>query len=297
MTSRLFYLPNETSLWRRLLSILFFIACSALAARCQSKDSAVVHANQEVGVSFSPSYIAYSEYSNGVVLDSEHGWIPGFGVKAAAVFNALKITHLLAGTTYDFNKGTSNHCCLPLNVNGGISLTYAAPFKSNDLLFWLGKGFLPTRQLLLTVQGESEYREWLRQLPAAALDTRENYTFWAPGFALGASYSPSSSLTIKGKVGFGYTVAPANAGGGNPNAPIPVPPVTMILGSHPLWRLGGGEDWAITRVIHAYANTDYSRFGFGRSINYYYDDGNQSHHEPSSVTHLVRVNVGLAWSF
>jgi hypothetical protein len=283
-------------LWRPLF-IFVLAACAALPAACQNRESAVIQANQELGVSFSPSYIGYDEYSNGAVLDSEHGWIPGVGVKATGVFNALKMTNLLLGATYEFNSGTSNHCCLLLPVNGGVSLTYAAPFRSNDLLFWLGKGFLPTRKLLLTAEGESEYREWLRQLPAGKFDTREDYTFWAPGFAVGASYNPVSSLVIKGKAGFEYTVSPANAAGGNPNAQVPVPSVTMVLGSHPLWQLAGGGDWAITRAIHAYADANYSRFGFGRSVDYYYDNGMEYHDEPSSVTHLTKVNVGLAWSF
>ena len=134
-------------------------------------------------------------------------------------------------------------------------------------------------------------------VPAATFDTREDYTFWAPGFALGASYNPVSSLVIKGKAGFEYTVSPANAGGGNPNAQVPVPSVTMVLGSHPLWQFAGGGDWAITRAIHVYTDANYSRFGFGRSVDYYYDNGKESHHEPSSLTHLIRVNVGFAWSF
>ena len=274
-----------------------FLIGVPLPVECQTTDYAVVRANKEIGVSFSPSYIAYDEYSNGAVLDSEHGWIPGVGVKATGVFNVLKMTNVLLGAAYDFNNGTSNHCCLLLNVNSGISLTYAAPFRSNDLLIWLGKGFLPNRKLLLTAEGQSEYRAWLRRLPAATFDTREDYTFWAPGVAIGASYNPVTSLVVKGKAGFEYTVSPANAGGGNPNAEIPVPSSTMVLGSHPLWQLGGGADWAITRAIHAYTDANYSRFGFGRSVDYYYDNDKEFHYEPSSVTHLIRVNVGLAWSF
>ena len=71
----------------------------------------------------------------------------------------------------------------------------------------------------------------------------------------------------------------------------------MVLGSHPLWQFAGGGDWAITRAIHVYTDANYSRFGFGRSVDYYYDNGKESHHEPSSLTHLIRVNVGFAWSF
>jgi hypothetical protein len=127
--------------------------------------------------------------------------------------------------------------------------------------------------------------------------TREDYTFWAPGFRLGATVNPLSSLVIKGKAAFGYTVSPVNAGSGNPNRPIPVPPVNMILRPHPLWQFAGGGEWAMTRAFHAYADAIYSRFGFGRSVDEFYDNGQKSHHEPSSVTHLTKIDVGLAWAF
>jgi hypothetical protein len=53
----------------------------------------------------------------------------------------------------------------------------------------------------------------------------------------------------------------------------------------------------VTRAFHANLDATYSRFGFGRSVDEFYDDGRRSHHEPSSVTHLTRVDVGFAWSF
>jgi hypothetical protein len=184
-----------------------------------------------------------------------------------------------------------------LAINGGISQNYSSSFRSNDLSLWLGKGFLFTPKFFVTAEPEAEYREWFRLLPAGTYDTREDYTFWAPGFALGVSYNPVSSLVIKCKAGFEYTVSPANSGSGNPNGQPPVPPVVMVLRPHSLWHFEGGEDWAITRALHTYVDAGYSRSGFGRSPNYYYDSGKYYHDEPSSVTNLTRVDVGLAWSF
>jgi len=273
-----------------------FFAGLALPAESRTKDDEVIQANRELGVSYRPSFIAYNEFQNGGVQDSEHGWIQGFGLKATAVVDALKVSDILLGATYDFNIGSSNHYSLPTQGSGPPDI-YKAPFRSNDVQFWVGKGFVPSRKLLLEVEAEAEYREWLRQLPRATYDTREDYTFWAPGLALGGSYNPGSSLVFKAKAGFEYTVSPQNAGGGNPTATIPVPPVNMVLGPHSLWEMGGGTDWAITRALHTYADVSYSVFGFGKSVAYLYDDGMMSHGEPSSITRLTKLDVGLAWGF
>jgi len=32
-------------------------------------------------------------------------------------------------------------------------------------------------------------------------------------------------------------------------------------------------------------------------VNYYFDNGNYYHYEPSSVTNLIRIDAGLALSF
>lgn len=287
---------NAKSLWRRPLFILVLAACGASAA-CQDRGGAVIQANREIGVSFSPSNIAYNEYQDGGVLDSEHGWVPGVGMKATGMFDALRMTNLLVGATYDFNHGTSSYCCLTLSSNGGVSVNIADFFRTNDLFIWAGKGFLVKPKLLLTATPEAEYREWLRENATGRFDIREDYTFWAPGFALGASCNPRSSLVLKARAGFEYTVSPVNAGSGNPNAAVPVPPSNMVLRPHDLWQFAGGGDWAISHAIHAYADAGLSRFGFGASPNQYYDGGALSHHEPSSVTNLTRIDAGLAWAF
>jgi hypothetical protein len=201
---------SERLLLGRPLFIFVLALLAGLSAACQDPEPKVIQANREIGVSFSPTYIAYDKYMNGAVLDSEHGWIPGVGVKATGVFNALKMTNLLVRGDYDFNDGTSNH------LNEGNPMSAPAGFRSNDVQFWVGKGFLATPKLFLTAEAESEYREWLRLLPNGEYDTREKYTFWAPGFALGGNANPLSFLVIKGKAGFEYTVSPVNAGSGNP---------------------------------------------------------------------------------
>lgn len=276
--------------WMFALSIL--LIGPALPVAGQTKEYAVIQACREIGVSFEPSSIAYREYENGEEQDSEHGWIPGVGAKASLVQDRFKLTNLLFDVTYDFNDGSSDH--RSKSLTGGSPLHYSAPFRSNDVSFWIGKGFLPTPKLFLTVEAQAEYREWLRQLPQALLAIREDYTFWAPGLALGASYNPLHHLVVKAKAGFGYTISPTNATIGNPTNQTPN--LTLALGNRSVWRTTAGADWAITRRFHTFAEANYSHFIFGRSATEHFGDGG-SELEPSSVTDLTKVNMGLAWSF
>jgi hypothetical protein len=51
-----------------------------------------------------------------------------------------------------------------------------------------------------------------------------------------------------------------------------------------------------TRGFHTIAEANYAHFIFGRSANVPYGNGHYEF-EPSSVTDLTKVNVGLAWWF
>lgn len=277
---------------RCVFTLAALLAAVALPVAGQTAKSAVIQANREIGVSFEPSSIAYREYENGGEQDSEHGWISGVGAKASVVQDRFKVTNLMAGMTYDFNDGSSDH--RSKSLTGGSPLRYWAPFRSNDVLFWVGKGFLPASKLLLTIQVEAEYREWLRQLPLALLATREDYTFWAPGLGLGASYNPLRHLVVKANAGFGYTVSPTNATIGNPTNGTPN--LTLALGNRSVWRANAAADWALTRRMHMFGEANYSHFIFGRSATTHFGAGG-TELEPSSVTDLTKINMGLAWSF
>jgi len=277
----------------RCISVLtLFVLVMVSPGECQTNGDPVIQANREVGVSFEPSSIAYREYVGGAVQDSEHGWIPGFGVNASLMGDALGVKNVLAEVAYDFNTGSSDH--RSKSLTGGNPLNYEAPFRSQDVLFGTGKGFLPMSKLLLTPELDFEYREWLRKLPEALLAIREDYKFWAPGAALSASYDPVHALVLRVRVGAGYTISPTVATIGNPTGQVPN--LTFKLGNRPVWRAAVGADDAITHNLHAFAGVDYSHFGFGNSAVAHFGHGGMEY-EPSSVTDLTKVRVGLAWSF
>jgi hypothetical protein len=292
----------KPSLWRDairrisppipLSALVLSLAALALPAPGQTRQSAVIQATQEIGVSFAPSLIAYREYQNDGVLDSEHGWIAGVEVNAAWMHKTPILSNLLLQGAYEFNDGSSKHWSKSLTGSG--TLSYAAPFRSNDAQFAIGKVFTPNPRLLCVPELEAEYREWLRQLPQAGLAIRENYTFWAPGLAVSASYNPFKTLVLKARGGVAHTVFPANATIGNPSGQVP--DFTFALGNRPVWQADLGADWAMARSLHAVAGIDYSHFGFGNSAPSYYGNG-KDEYEPSSITDHARVHAGLAWAF
>lgn len=268
-------------------AIVLAVFALSLFAVGQEKSPAITAANREVGISFSPSVIAYGEY-NPAWLNSEHGWVKGGGFKASAPIEALR-THWLTEATYEYNDGASKHT-MP-NAPPKV-----AAFITNDMFAGVGPTFTTTSRFSVTPEADVEYREWHRGLPFNDLDLIEHYTFWAPGIGVRATYNPLERFVVTTRGGFAYTMFPTMAGSGD--ATVQVPPHAFSLDQHDVWQAGLDIDYAISRRFHGFAGIDYSRFGFGKSTSAY--EGPLlmgQHHEPNSVTDLAKVNVGIAWSY
>jgi len=258
---------------RRFSGAVALLALS-LSAACQDKSPAITAVNREIGVSFSPSLIAYREFDP-TELDSEHGWAKGGGFKAAAPFETLSNHWKHASTT---------------------TTPYAAGLITNDIFVGIGPTFAPISRLSVTPEGDAEYREWHRGLPHNDLDLIEHYTFWAPGGGVRVAYNPMGRCVVTARGGIAHTVFPTMAGSGD--AAFEVPPASFSLGTRNVWQAGLGTDYAIGHRIHAFAGIDYSRFGFSESAYVYAGPVlKENHHEPDSVTDLAKVNVGFAWSY
>jgi opacity protein-like surface antigen len=275
--------------------VLAFLALS-LSAVCQDKSPAITAVNREIGLSFSPSLIAYRELnSDGSVQDSEHGWILGGGFKASVPFEALR-THWLSDATYQYDDGASKHWSHSTGTDGSSEiLQYRAPFVSNDIFFGIGPTFTPTSRFSLTPEADVEYREWHRGLPKATFEVIEHYTFWAPGGSVRAAYNPMKHLVLTARGGLAHTVFPTNAGIGS--VAHEVPNTVFSLGTKNVWQAGFGIDYALFPRFHLFSAIDYSHFGFGRSASEPGGPMEGSQVEPNSVTDLAKVNVGFAWSY
>jgi hypothetical protein len=196
-------------LQRRCSCAFAFLALS-LSAACQDTSPAITAVNREIGVSFSPSLIAYGEYDPNW-LDGEHGWVNGGGFKTSVPFETLK-TQWLAEATYQYDDGTSNH-------TSTTTTPYAAGFITNDIFFGIGPTFAPTSLFSLTPETYAEYREWHRGLPHNELDFIEHYTFWAPGVGVRAAYDPVGHFVVTARGGVAYSLFPRWLEAGMPLRP------------------------------------------------------------------------------
>lgn len=271
---------------------LAFLVLS-LSAPCQDKSPAITSVNREIGFSFSPSLLAYRELNtDGSVQDSEHGWIKGVGFKASVPFH-LVAQNWLSEATYQYDEGATKHWSHSLN--SPEILQYRAGFVSNDIFVGIGPTFTPTSRFSWTLEADAEYRGWHRDLPNAALEVIEHYTFWAPGGGVRVAYNPVRRLVVTARGGLAHTVSPTNAGIGS--VPHDVPNTTFALGTRNLWQAAVGTDCAIYHRFHAFAAIDYSHFGFGRSASEPGGPIEGPQYEPNSMTDLAKVNVGFAWFY
>ena len=274
------------TLLQKYLCVIAFLVLS-LPALCQDKSPPITAVNREIGLSFPPSLIAYHEYGP-AVLNAEHGWVAGGGFKAGGSFRFLG-SEWLSETSYQYSDGTTRHTQPNLPP-------YAAGCVTNDVFIGIGPSFTPTPRFSWTLEANAEYRKWRRGLPFNKLDFIENYTFWAPGVDARVAYNPVGHFVVTARGGFAYTVNPAMSGSGD--APNEVPPHVFSLDQHNVWKTGLSMDYETGHRLHVFAGIDYSRFGFGASASTY--EGpilKGQHHEPDSVTHLAKANVGIAWSY
>lgn len=268
------------------------LAIAGVAAQGQTLP--VLAVNRELGLSFSTSWLYYRESgTSGLTLDSEHGWTPGFSVKGSVIGDIASIDNVFASITYRFNTGYSHHSSRPLSGNGS-NIDYPAGSTKNDIVGEVGKGFLATPDLLLTPVAQLEYREWLRTLPKAGLAIQEDYTFFAPGGGLRASYAVSPELVLNGKLGLEYEVSPSLATVGNGNEHVPS--LNFNLGAGPVFQAGLGADYALYSPLHLYLDAAYTRFGFGQSATAHFGTSG-TELEPSSQTDEISIDLGVALAF
>jgi hypothetical protein len=261
---------------------------SALASDSLDVDTAtdVIDVNREVGVAASGLYLDYREHQKGGLLDSDAGWTPGFSAKASYIWDIGPIDHTFAAVHYQFNNGDVYH----QNFGSNVAAPHDNGLMINDVGLEFGKGILISPDLLLIPLAQADYRNWLRTFGPVGRVPQENYTFFAPGLGLRATYKVTSRLALTGKVGVEYTVSPTNSAAANPR--LHTPDEVFNLRSEPLEQIELGYDYLLSPRLHGYGEIKYCHFIFGHS-----QRAGDGQFEPFSVTNQVSLQIGLAWDF
>lgn len=267
------------------LGLAAFLAAISTA---QADDLPVVNVNNEIGIAADAMLQNYQEHGPTGVDDSESGWLPGLQAKFTTMFDALGISNLYAAARYTYHSGTLGYNGAFL---GGGPATGNSGATVNNVDVELGKGFLLSRDLLLTPFVQGGYRDWQRDLQMPG-GYNENYSNGYMGVGLRGDYALTDRLVFTGRLGAAETLGAAMTASGGALATSGIGPMNFALGDTALLQAGIGADYLLANRIHLYGGLDYTHFGFGQSgVN------GAGFYEPSSTTSDFSIRIGFAFGF
>lgn len=251
-------------------------------------ENFIVESNNQIIAEFVDAHLDYAEDGGAYgtlarLLDTEKGWVPGFGVKLSvmnsvfldnAYFEA-EFTRSQARTAYEGGIiGGCGYGCVS-NNDGAIFTDFHNRY---------GEGFALQPDFMLTPYVEWGYHRWNRSVNAGEI--YDDYYVGAGGMA---QYAPLSRLVLSANAMIGGTVA----------SRIDVNAVTGLapawsdkLGNSLTYNIGGSADYGVTRSLHVNAGVDYTSFKYGPS-----PLQTSGFFEPRSTTGVTTVKLGLGYAF
>lgn len=292
------------------------LAISVFSVSFQTALSAgmedIISSNSQLGAQFVTTDVDYRERVDGQKIDSENGFVSGYGFSFSAMkdllfghdYLAFQFSQLNGETNY---VGSSNSYPAVVTDSAGFS-NYGSVKQANgakliDFSGRLGKGFEITDTILVTPYVEVGHHNWQRKIDTPALYTvfnppsnlsKESYNNFYYGFGAMAQIAPidklvftanamvgstfSSVMTLTG--GHSYAVGAVNGSDGKYN-----------LGGSVLYKVGLSADYAIYKNFHVNAGAEYIEFDYGKSqmVGYSY--------EPFSQTNYTTVRAGIGYAF
>jgi hypothetical protein len=259
----------------------------------------VVNVSRELGLSLSGLFQSYHEQSPFLglrTLDSEQGWVPGFGAKATAIVDTPPISNVYVAIRYNYNSGTVTYSA-PYPF--GITRYLRSGETINNVNVEIGKGILLfSDEAILIPLVQAEYRNWDRTV-AGGITPNIDYSYFAAGLGLRAAYMLTGKLALTGKVGWQYTIDPKATSVANLNPYSLEPSFLFHLGSGPVWQATIGTDYRISDHVHCFLEMAYSHLGFGHSPETFGSIYGLKGFavEPKDVTNDLLLQLGVAWGF
>jgi hypothetical protein len=248
-------------------------------------SNAIVDSNNQISIDYKTVDVRYKEFFDGP-LDSESGWLPGFGV-SLSIMPTCRDSWLLNNLYFNFQfssfSGHTEYVGGPLIGPGGYgSITGPDGANVRDFDFRLGKGF-GSPVFMITPFFGIGYHEWDRKV-----NNGEDYSNGYYGAGILVQYSPFQRFVFSVDALIGQTFDASVLVNANPGIN---PTTTLDLGSSTLYKVGLSADYAITPIIHVNAGVQWVGFDYGIS------PVANGILEPNSHTHDVEFRVGAGFAF
>jgi hypothetical protein len=239
----------------------------------------IKNANNAIGIQYIKTNVNYTETYNGVIADTENGYVPGFAINFSMMKDLLFGNDYIAAS-YSQNKGRTNYVGSYQGGNYG-DLKTTSPAILRDYSIRYGRGFEISNQTMLTPFVELGRHQWDRNL-GSYQETYSNL-YYAAGLL--GQISPAKNWVLSA---FGMYGKTSNS---NISVSGAIPFPGGGLGNSDIYKLGLGVDYAFTRSFHGNINATYSSFKYGQSsiINGYL--------EPDSTTKYTTFGVGASYNF
>jgi len=279
--------------------IAMLMGCVVFSASAFADPATIRASNNQLNIQTMSTNVDYKETGNGifgqkgVLLDTEQGDVPGYGVSLSAMSSE---DNLYFEAAYDHAKGQTSYIgglASPPTPYGSVVGTSSATLINYNARF--GRGFLidefwpeSYEPIMLTPYLELGHHSWGR-----GVNFGENYTNDYVGIGGLLQFSPASSnLVISLSAMVGNTVRSkitVNGGPGLGNG------FSGTLGTSTIGKYGISADYAFTPHAHGTVGVDWTTFNYGASGGF--PIGGSTFGEPDSSTSYVTIKVGLGVSF
>jgi hypothetical protein len=256
-------------------------------------ENYIIESNNQIIAQFVSTYLNYGETADarnggtppaGSLMDTEKGWVPGFGVKYSFMGDLL-VYNLYFELEFSSNYGSTNYIgglIFPPTPYGSVTMTDGATFT--DFSNRLGEGIALEPNVMVTPYVEWGYHRWKRDV-----NLGETYQHFYLGVGGLLQFSPFARFVLSGNGMVGYTISPWIDVAG-PSG------FSASLGSKPTYKIGLSGDYAIAPHWHASLGAEYTYFKYGET-DIVPGPGGWYSWEPNSSSKVTTIKVGLGYAF
>jgi hypothetical protein len=230
-----------------------------LSSTSFATEQTIIDSNNQFSAKFVLKKLAYEENGTGIfalsgqLLDTEKGYIPGYGLGISFMGKALLDKDYL-DIEFSHSIGHTDYIGSIIGSGAGFgSATDTSSARILDLSGRVGEGFSVGQNFMLTPFLELGYHKWARGVNAG-----ETYThnYWGGGLLAQTSIGNKFVLSLNGMIGrtFSSQIEVFGTTG-----------FTGDLGNSINYRFGASVDYAVTKMVHFSFGVDHTRFKYGIS--------------------------------